>query len=56
VTLTFAAPSGLFQGTAPNPLGGHSFSFSGIFLPKENFGAGYYIESNLSGSVYLGPQ
>jgi hypothetical protein len=55
-TLTLAASTGRFTGTSPNPLGGHTVSFSGVFLTKENYGAGYFIDSGLSGAVYLGPQ
>jgi hypothetical protein len=57
LALNFSAASGLFTGTAPNPLAGHvALSFSGLFLSKENYGCGYFIESNLSGAVYFGPQ
>jgi hypothetical protein len=56
-TLDFSASSGLFTGTAPNPLAGRApLSFSGVFLIKENYGAGYFIDSDLSGAVYFGPQ
>jgi hypothetical protein len=56
LSLTLSESTGSFTGTAPNPAGGRPIPFSGIFLSKENYGAGYFIESSLSGSLYLGPQ
>ena len=56
LTVNFSPLSGLFNGTAPNPLGGRPLSFGGVFLIKENYGAGYFIDSGLSGAVYFGSQ
>jgi hypothetical protein len=57
LSLNFSPSSGLFTGTQPNPLPGRApLSFRGVFLPKENYGAGYFIVSDLSGAVYFGPQ
>jgi hypothetical protein len=54
--LNFAPATGLFTGAAPNPLGGPLLPFRGMFLIKENYGAGYFIDSGLSCPVYFGPQ
>ena len=56
MVLNLSASTGLFTGTAPNPLGGPPLLFRGIFLSKGNYGAGYFIDSDLSGAVYLGSQ
>jgi hypothetical protein len=57
VTLSFSAASGLFTGTSPNPQVGHELlSFRGMFLDKQNYGFGYFINSEFSGAVYFGPQ
>jgi hypothetical protein len=57
MALDFSASSGVFRGTVPNPLAGHAaLIFSGVFLSKENYGAGYFIDSDLSGAAYIGPQ
>jgi hypothetical protein len=57
MTLSFSAATGLFTGTAPNPLVGHApLSFRGMFMIKENYGSGYFINSDLSGAAYFGPQ
>jgi hypothetical protein len=57
LSLDFSASTGLFTGTAPNPLVGHApLSFRGVFLTKENYGSGYFINSDLSGTAYIGPQ
>lgn len=57
LTLHFSAASGLFTGTALNPLVGYApLSFRGIFLTKENYGSGYFINSDLSGAAYFAPQ
>lgn len=56
VALNFAPSSGMLTGTVPNPAGGHALSLRAIFLPKENWGAGYFLNSGLSGEVDFGPQ
>jgi hypothetical protein len=57
LTLSFSAASGLFTGTAPDPLVGHvPLSFRGMFLIKQNYGSGHFINSELSGAVYFSPQ
>ncbi len=57
LTLNFSASSGLFTGTALNPLAGRApLSFRGVFLTKENYGSGYFINSDLSGAAYFGPR
>jgi hypothetical protein len=56
VTLALNSATGFFAGTAPNPLGGATVAFSGLFLRKQNYGSGFFIDSGRSGTVYLGPQ
>jgi hypothetical protein len=57
LTLDFSASSGIFTGTAPNPLVGQPpLLFRGVFMTKENYGCGYFIDSDVSGAAYLGPQ
>jgi hypothetical protein len=57
VTLWFSASSGLFRGTATSPdVGQTVLSFRGVFMTKENYGSGYFLDAGLSGAVYFGPR
>ena len=47
--------SGWFRGTVFNPDTGKPFLFQGTLLQSYNLGAGYFLNSNLSGQVYLLP-
>jgi len=55
LVMSITPSTGLFRGNAPNPLGGLPLIFDGVFLSKENYGAGYFLDSYLSGEVYFGP-
>ena len=56
VALKFAPSSGVLTGSVPNPAGGHALSFAAMFLPKQNWASGYFLNSGLSGEVSFGPQ
>ena len=55
--LTFALvkASGLFSGTV-RPIGeNRTLTYKGVVLPKQGYGVGYYLSTNLSGQLYFGP-
>ena len=55
LTFTLTKPNGLFKGTV-RPVGeNRTLTYKGVMLPKQGFGAGYYLSTNMSGRVYLGP-
>lgn len=56
VTLKFNPSSGMLTGSVPNPAGGHALSINAMFLPKENWATGYFLNSGVSGEVSFGPQ
>ncbi len=45
--------TGLFHGSVINPATRKPMAVSGIVLQNQNFGAGYFLGTNQSGSVYL---
>ncbi len=51
LTLTFALPSGLFTGTLVEAGTTRHISYSGVVLQKANYGSGYFLGTNQSGSV-----
>jgi hypothetical protein len=53
--LTFKTSSGLFKGSVTNPETGKPITVNGIILQNQNFGAGYFLGTNESGSVFLSP-
>ncbi|SPE60417.1 conserved exported hypothetical protein [Verrucomicrobia bacterium] len=55
MSLSITAPSGLFRGSTVDPFTGRALSFSGALLPQQNFGAGFFLGTNVSGSVIIGP-
>jgi hypothetical protein len=55
LSMTITTKSGLFKGTAQNPAGGDAVRISGILLPKQNAGYGFFLGTNQSGAVYFGP-
>ncbi len=55
LSLAITSASGLFKGTVPNPVSGKSVSFQGIILEKQNFGGGFFLGTNQSGRVFIGP-
>ncbi len=54
LTYTLTKPSGIFTGTV-KPVGeNRTLTYKGVMLPKQGYGVGYYLSTNLSGQVYLG--
>jgi hypothetical protein len=53
--LSCKTSSGLFHGTVINPETHKPISVNGIVLQNQNFGAGYFLGTNESGSVLLSP-
>jgi hypothetical protein len=45
--------TGMFRGSVINPATHKPIAVSGIVLQNQNFGAGYFLGTNQSGSVYL---
>jgi hypothetical protein len=46
----------LFQGSVINPATGKPIAVKGALLQKQNLGFGYFLGTNQTGSVFLGPQ
>jgi len=53
--LTITPSSGLFQGSILNPDTGNSLKFQGALFQDINVGLGYFLNSDQSGQIYLGP-
>jgi hypothetical protein len=53
LVLTISASSGLFSGSFLNPQTLRSSPIRGVLLQKQNAGAGYFLGTNQSGSVFL---
>ena len=53
--LGFTASSGLFQGSVVNPDNNQQIKFQGVLFQNVNVGLGYFLNSGLSGQLYLGP-
>jgi len=56
MTLSITTASGLFKGTAVDPVTGKTLSFNGAVLQKQNRGAGFFLQSDQTGRVLLNPQ
>ena len=54
LTLSITTSSGLFKGTAVDPVSGKSKTFRGALVQKRNEGSGYFRGTNQTGRVYLG--
>ncbi len=52
--MSFSVGTGTFSGRVQDPNSGQMFPFNGIVLQKSNTGAGFFIDSGLSGAVTLG--
>jgi hypothetical protein len=52
--VTVTPSSGLFSGSVLNSAG-KPVNFSGVLLQKQGFGAGYFLGTNQSGTVFFGP-
>ena len=55
LTLSITTSSGLFKGSALNPETGKAFPFQGVLLGKLNIGAGFFMNADQSGQVFLNP-
>jgi hypothetical protein len=54
--LTLTPSSGLLKGSLVNPENSkETISFSGVVLQDQNAGYGFFLGTNLSGRVFLGP-
>ena len=54
-SLTFKPASGLFTGRVVNPNTHKPINFSGAVLQNQGVGLGYFLTTNLSGQVSIGP-
>lgn len=55
LTVKLSKRTGLFNGSVVPPGGGKAISFNGVLLQKQNSGAGFFLGTNQSGNVILGP-
>jgi hypothetical protein len=55
LTMIFALPSGLFTGTLVEAGTTRHITYSGVVLQKANYGCGYFLGTNQSGSVLFSP-
>jgi hypothetical protein len=55
LTASITTSSGLFKVTTVNPSTGKSITGNGVVFQKGNFGGGFFLGTNETGSVTLGP-
>jgi hypothetical protein len=55
MSLTISTSTGRFTGSVVNPATKKTISIYGAVLQKQNLGAGYFLGTNESGEVFLGP-
>jgi uncharacterized repeat protein (TIGR02543 family) len=55
LSVKLSKTTGLFSGSVIPPNGDKAISFSGALLQKQNVGAGFFLITNESGTVTLGP-
>jgi hypothetical protein len=55
MSLTISTSSGRFTGSVVNPENKKTIPIYGAVLQKQNIGAGYFLGTNESGEVFLGP-
>lgn len=53
--LTITTSTGVFKGTVVDPVSGRTIAVNGVVLQKQNYGGGYFLGTNQTGRVYLGP-
>ena len=56
LALSISVPSGLFKGSVVNPVTGKSIVINGVVLQNQNLGAGCFLGTNQTGSVFFGPR
>jgi hypothetical protein len=55
LSLSFTPSSGLFHGTALNPVTGKGLSICGVVLQESSFGSGFFRSAEGIGHAYVGP-
>ena len=55
LSISVSKSTGRFNGAVSPPAGGKSLSFSGVLLQRQNLGGGFFLSTNRSGNVILGP-
>ena len=55
MSLSISTSSGLFTGSVVNPATKKTIPIHGAVLQKQNIGAGYFLGTNETGEVFLGP-
>ena len=55
LTFTISTNSGSFSGSATDPVTHKVFSFSGVILQNSNIGGGFFLGTNRSGRIFIGP-
>lgn len=55
LSISVSKTSGRFSGATTPPSTSKALSFSGVVLQRQNLGAGFFISTNHSGNVILGP-
>jgi hypothetical protein len=53
--LTLDLASGLFNGSVKHPHTAKPILFKGAVFQNQNLGSGFFLQTNQSGHVYLGP-
>jgi len=53
--LSISSGNGLMSGSVTPPTGGKAVAFKGVILQKQTNASGYFLGTNASGRVYLGP-
>lgn len=55
LNLSITTSSGLFSGSIVDPVTGRTLTLNGALLQKPDLGAGFFLGTNQSGSVLIGP-
>ena len=55
MSLTISTSTGRFTGSVVNPATKKQIPIYGAVLQKQSIGAGYFLGTNESGEVFLGP-
>lgn len=56
LAVAFTTATGAFHGSVINPDTGKPIAVNGVLLQKQNVGFGYFLGTNQTGGVFLGPQ
>jgi hypothetical protein len=55
LSLTLSLSSGTFSGTIMAPGASRTINLNGVVLQKQNRGGGFFLGTNQTGQIYLGP-